>query len=123
VTKEQLDEVKPFMTEDTDVGNLLLMMGMISEEDLCRARSLHAGVISGKVEIKKVKQRIVRTLPRHVIKKFGVLPVSVTDGRLLVAGADVPEASLFDELRKFTSLPIDFQLITKSNFDELVKLA
>ena len=123
ITQEQLNEVLPLMSEESDLGNLLLMMGMVSEDDLCRARSLHAGVISGKVEVKLVKPRIVRTLPRHVIKRFGVLPVALNDGRLLVAGPYVPAPTLFEELKRFTSLPIDFQLVTKSNFDELAKLA
>lgn len=123
VTQEQLDEVLPLLAEGGDLGNLLLMMGMVSEEDLCRARSLHAGLVSGRVEARQVKSRVVRALPRHVIRKFGVLPVGLNEGRLLVAGASVPEPSLFEELKKFTSLPIDFQLVTKTNFDELAKLA
>jgi adsorption protein B len=123
VTEEQVNQVRPFMSTQTDIGNLLLLLGLISEEDLCRARSLHAGVISGPVEAQQVKPRILRTLPRHLMQRFGVLPVSVNDGRLLLAGACVPEAAHFAELRRFCALPIDFQLITKSNFDELAKLA
>jgi hypothetical protein len=111
------------MANQSELGNLLLMMGLVTEDDLCRAHSLYAGVISGKVEVDQVKPRVVRSLPRHIIKRWGVLPVSINEGRLLVASASVPEPTLFEELQKFTALPIDFQLITKSNFDELVKLA
>jgi len=123
VSKEQLDEVRGLMANQNELGNLLLMMGLVTEDDICRAHSLYAGVISGKVDVEQVKPRVVRSLPRHVMKRWGVLPVSVNDGRLLVASANVPEPTLFEELRKFTSLPIDFQLITKSNFEELAKLA
>jgi adsorption protein B len=123
VSREQLDQVRGLTANQSELGNLLLMMGMLTEDDLCRAHSLYAGVISGRVDVQQVKPRIVRSLPRHVIRRWRVLPVSVTDGRLLVASANIPEPSLFEELKKFTSLPIDFQLVTKSNFDELAKLA
>jgi adsorption protein B len=123
VTKEQLDQVRGLLSDQSELGNLLLILGLVTEEDLCRAHSLYAGVISGRVEVEQVKPRVVRSLPRHVIKRFGVLPVSVNEGRLLVASATVPEPTLFEELRQFTALPIDFQLVTQSNFEELVKLA
>jgi adsorption protein B len=123
VNKEQLDQVRGLLSDQNELGNLLLILGLVTEEDLCRAHSLYAGVISGRVEVEQVKPRVVRSLPRHVIKRFGVLPVSVNEGRLLVASATVPEPTLFEELRQFTALPIDFQLVTQSNFEELAKLA
>lgn len=123
LTKEQLNHARDLVAEDEDLGDWLLAMGMVTEEDLCRARSLHAGLISGRVDARTVKPKIVRSLPKHLVKRFGVLPVSVQAGRLLVAGAQVPPPNLLDELRQFTSLPIDFQLVTKSNFEELAKLA
>ena len=123
VTKEQLAQARQLFAEAGDLGDLLHMLGLVSEEDLCRARSLHAGVISGRVEPKHVKPRVIRTLPRHVAKRYGVLPVDVQDGRLLVAGARVLTPNLLEELRGFSSLPIEFQLVTKSNFAELAKLA
>ena len=99
------------------------MLSLVSEEDLCRARSLQAGVISGRVDPKDVKMRVIRTLPRHIAKRCEVLPVDVKGGRLLVAGPRIPAPNLLEELRRFSALPIDFQLVTKSNFDELAKLA
>jgi len=99
------------------------MLVLVSEENLSLARSLHAAVISGRVDAQLVKPRVIRTLPRHIVRRLGVLPVGVQAGRLLVASAHVPEPTLLAELRKFTALPIDFQLVTKSNFDELARLA
>jgi type IV pilus assembly protein PilB len=123
ITEEQLEQVRSLLSDQSDLGNLLLMMGMVSEEDLCRAHSLYAGVISGRVDPEKLKPQVVRSLPRHLTKRFGVLPVSVNDGRMLVASANVPTPNLFVELKQFTTLEVDFQLVTRSNFEEIEKLA
>jgi hypothetical protein len=42
---------------------------------------------------------------------------------LLVASADVPTPNLFAELKRYTALEIDFQLVTRSNFEEISRLA
>lgn len=123
VTPEQLAQARQLFADRGDLGDLLHSLGIVSEEDLCRARSLHAGVTSGRVDPTQVKPRVMRTLPRQVAKRCGVLPVDVQGGRLLVAGSRIPAPNLFEELRRFSSLPIDFQLVTKSNFAELAKLA
>lgn len=123
ISQEQLNWSRAMISDDEDLGDWLYAMGLVSEEDLCRARSLQAGLISGRVDARKVKLKIVRSLPKHLISRFGILPVDVQGGRLLVAGAKVPSANLMEELGLFTSLPVDFQLVTKSNFEELARLA
>jgi hypothetical protein len=123
LSEEKLTEVKALVPAGAELGEYLVTTGAITEEELCRCQSLHAGVVSGRVEIWNVRQRVVRSLPRHLISRFGVLPVSVTHGRLLVAAARVPPSETFQELRNFTGLPVDFQLVTRSNFEELAKLA
>ena len=123
VNLEQLAQARALFANGGDLGDLLLILGMVSEEDLCRARSLHAGVISGRIDAKHVKPRVLRSLPRHLTKRYGVLPVGVHAGRLLVAGARILEPAHLADLRQFTTLPVDFQLVTKSNFDELARLA
>ncbi len=111
------------MTPGQDLGEVLLMKGLVSEEELCRCQSLHSGVMSGRVEMAAVRPSVVRSLPKHLTRRLGVLPVSVDHGRLLVAAATVPPADAFEEMKNFTGLAIDFQLVTRSNFNELSKLA
>ncbi len=123
ITDEQLAQARNALSRESDLGSLLLKMGLVSEEDLCRAYSLQAGVSSGRIECDEVKPRIAKSLPRHVIKRYGVLPVRVTEGRLLLASANLPQPTLFEQLRQFTTLPVDVQLVTRSNFDELARLA
>lgn len=122
VSEERLARVKTEMPAGNELADYLLTNKLISEDDLCRAVSLQSGVPAAHVDAARVKPRVARTLPAHVEKRYGVVPFRVEDGRLLVAGASVPAPDALAELKSFTRLPIEFQLVTRSNYQELREL-
>jgi hypothetical protein len=65
---------------------------------------------------------VARSLPAHLEKRLGVVPVRVHGGKLLIAGQKVLSAGALEELQSFTSLPVEFQLVTRRNYEELQKL-
>ena len=81
-------------------------------KELCSKRAL-------KRPTARIKRRLIRTLPAHVEKRFGVVPFAVEAGHLIVAGSKVPCANLYEEMKNFTRLPIEFHLVTKENYEEL----
>ena len=105
-----------------DLLDLLHRDGLVTDEERCHALSLQSGLASVQVNVREVKQNIVRTLPVHVEKRFGVVPFSVRNGRLLLAATRVPPPGIFDELRTYTRLPIELRLVTKGNYQELRRL-
>ena len=119
LSESQLAQVQSEMPPDAALADYLLTRGLLSDDDLCKAISLQSGVPSARIDTRRVKPRIARTLPAHVEQRFGIMPFSVENGRLLVAGASVPPPDAFDELKSFTRLPIEFQLVTKRNYQEL----
>jgi adsorption protein B len=122
IAEDKLKEIMAELPAGTDLCEHLLANKIVSDEDLCRAMSLHSGVPSAQVDARKVKQRVARSLPAQVEKRFGVVPVDVQKGRLHVAGERVPPSAVLEELKDFTSLPIDFHLVTRRNYEELRKL-
>ncbi|HMF74851.1 MAG TPA: glycosyltransferase, partial [Bryobacteraceae bacterium] len=122
VSKEQLASVRAAMPEGSDLADYLLTEGILSDEGLCRALSLHAGIPFARIEIGKVKRRLARSFPAHVEKRSGVVAVAILSGRLIVAGQRVPSPEALEELKSFTSLPVDFQLVTQRTYTELRKL-
>jgi hypothetical protein len=110
------------MPEGAELGEFLLERGMISDGGLCKALSLQSGVPAAYVDVREVKQRVVRSLPAHVERRFGLLPYGVKAGKLLVAGARVPPSGAFEELKSFTQLQVEFQLVTRENYAELRQL-
>ncbi len=122
LSEEKLVEVQTKMPVDGDLPEFLLTNRIISDDDLCRAISLQSGVPSGSVDAESVKPRVIRTLPAHVEKRFGVVPFAIRAGRLLMAGSRVPPSSVFEELKSFTRLPIEFLLVTQRNYEQLRNL-
>jgi hypothetical protein len=66
-----------------------------------------------------VRRRVARSLPAHLEKRFGVVPFDVETGRLLVASHRVPSASALEEIKSYTRLQIEPQLVTRRNYEEL----
>ena len=118
-TREQLEsgiETKP---ADRRIGEHLMALGVITEEELYEALSLQQGIPLAVLEPQDVSPVIARALPAHVIAEFQVFPFKVALGSLFVAGPEVPGHDLNSSLREFTRLEIRFELITRSNFDQL----
>ena len=122
MSEDRLSRARSEMPSGIELGDYLLASGLISDDNLCKAISLQSGVPAAHVDAGRVKPRVARTLPAHVEKRFGIVPFRVEDGRLLVAGASVPEATTLEELKSFTRLPIEFQLVTRRNYQELREL-
>jgi bacteriophage N4 adsorption protein B len=122
VSKEQLALAGAAMPEGADLAEYLLTNNLISEDDLCRALSLQAGIPSARIEVKKVRRRVARSLPAHLEKRMGMVAVAIFSGRLVVAGHRIPSTEMLEELKSFTLLPVDFQLVTQTTYAELRKL-
>lgn len=123
ISEEKLAAVHAQMSPQEELADFLINQEIVSEEELCHALSLQSGLPITSVDITKVNPRIVQSLPKRIQKRLNIVPFRVTGGQLLIAGTRVPSSEALEELKRFTRLPIEFQLVTKRNFDELRELA
>jgi adsorption protein B len=117
-----LEELQAELRSENFLGELLLMRGLISEDNLCSALSVQSGVPFSCVDARRVNRKIARTLPLHIERRFGIVPFGLDSGRLCVAGSRVPSARMYDEVKRCTQLPIEFHLVTRRNYEELSAL-
>ncbi len=122
ISQEQLAKAQMQMPQDADLADFLLTNRLVSDEELCQALGLQCGLRSARIDVRDVKSRVIRSLPAHVQKRFGIVPFRVHGGRLHVAATRAPSSNVFEELKSFTPLPIEFQLVTRQNYDELQDL-
>lgn len=101
----------------------LLALELVTEEVLLEALMLRHSLSGGAVPPNEVKARIVRLLPAEVAAAARVVPVSLLRGVLRLACPDLPGETALDRLRIQTRLPIEFHLVTRTNFAELKQLA
>ena len=121
ITQERLDSAVATKPEGRRLGEHLIGLGLVSEEDLYMALSLQNNLPLGKPDPASVSLPITRSLPAAFSRKWRVLPFRIAAGELYVAGADVPDETMQSEIRQFTSLELRFHLVTPTEYEELAE--
>jgi bacteriophage N4 adsorption protein B len=101
------------------LGEHLVALGKLSEQDLYEALSLQQNMPFGRPVPDAVSRAVTRTLPAEVARKWRVLPFRVASGRLFVLGPEPPCDEATRELSRFSSLELQFHLVTPSDFEEI----
>lgn len=99
------------------IGEYLVKLGKLTEQELYEALSLQQNLPLGKPAA--ISLPATRSLPAAVARKWKVLPFRVAEGHLFVAGSELPSEEMHDELRRFSSLELRFHLVTPAEFEEL----
>ena len=100
----------------TRLGEYLVKLGKITEEDLYEALSLQHSLPVGRLEPWGISRNAARALPRHVVRNWQVLPFRIASGNLFLASPEIPTDELSRTLRGFTSLTLRFHLVTPQKF-------
>jgi bacteriophage N4 adsorption protein B len=103
------------------LGEYLVELGKITEDDLYEALSLQQSLPSGRLEPWVISTSVARSLPRRVVRDWKVLPFRISAGSLFLASPEVPTDELSRVIRGFTRLSLRFHLVTPENFEELAE--
>lgn len=101
------------------LGEHLVELGVITEDELYEALSLQQSLPSGRLEPWIINRNVAHALPRRVIRDWQVLPFRIASGSLFLASPEIPTDDLTRALQSFTRLSLRFHLVTPGNFDEL----
>ncbi|MGA3025542.1 MAG: glycosyl transferase family protein [Bryobacteraceae bacterium] len=119
VTAEQVAAAMASGAGEEHLGEFLVRAGSLSEDEYCEALSLQQGLPAGRIALRDVQRRAVRTLPRTVLSELRVLPYRLQEGALFVATARAPDEAVTTAIHRFTRLRVLFHLTTSSNFQQL----
>jgi adsorption protein B len=103
------------------IGEYLVLLRKLSEENLYRALSLQSGISAGPVGSNEVDRLATRALPAEAARRWKVLPFRVETGHLHVAIADVPSGELTRELAGLSELEIRYRLVRPAEFARLAR--
>ena len=104
------------------MGEYLIQLGAISEDDLYEALSLQQSIPVKRVEPGTIYISTARSLPRRVVERLRVLPFRVEGGNLFLASPEIPSDRMQADLQGFTGMQLQFQLVTPANFEELARI-
>ena len=121
VTTAALREALETRPSGVRLGAQLVRLGHLQERDLYEALSLQQGLPLASLEPDDVEAQTVRALPSAVARNWRVLPFRVAEGRLFVAGPDLPSPEMNAALRTFTTLEIRFHLVTPTDYQVLTQ--
>jgi adsorption protein B len=121
VTEADLERALATQPAGVPIGQHLVSLGCIAENDLYEALSLQQSIPMGRVYLSQVKQTVARALPAKVAKQWNLLPFRIEPGNMFVAGTELPTEAMNTDLKRFTNLDIQFQLITPDNYRELTQ--
>jgi hypothetical protein len=107
--------------EGVRLGQHLLSLRQLSEEDLYRALSIQAGLPLGAPVRGDVNRLATRTLPAAAMRRWRVMPYRVDLGQLHLATAEVPSEEMTRDLASFSSLELRFHLVQPREFEDLVE--
>ena len=102
---------------DLRLGEHLIALGLLTEQQVYKALSLQHELPLGKPEAISIS--VTRSFPAWLARRLRALPFRVAAGELYLAGCEVPGERMQRDIRRFSSLEIRFQLVTPTQFEEL----
>jgi hypothetical protein len=121
VAAAELEAALASQPTDVRIGEHLIHLGKLTEQELYECLSLQQRVDFQFLDRTQVSPPIARSLPVAVSRRWKVLGYKVVSGQLFVAGPNAPSSEMHEDLRRFSSLEIRFQLITPGNFETLLQ--
>src|SRR5215207_2512651 len=107
VTSEQIEEALAIQRKDRrEIGQILLSLGYVGKSDLARALARRLRLEYTELTENDVDREAASLVDQKVLRRHGVLPLRVEDGRLVVAMSDPTNFYALEDLRMISGYPI-----------------
>jgi adsorption protein B len=119
ITSAELDSALRTKPAGLRLGEHLVKCGVLSEHCLYEALSLQRSIPQCRVEPEEVSRSVARALPADLLERHQIVPFRIDVGHLWVAGPEIPTLDVREDIGRFTSLHVEYHLVTPSNYEEL----
>jgi len=99
------------------VVDLLVANQVIKPGDVTQAKAAQFGAEVVHLANTKIEDDVLSLVPRHVAKKYRVLPLFKTDGKIVVAIADPSDLNTIDSLHHLLNAEIEFRVASEADID------
>ena len=120
LTAEDLNSILAGHPPGFRIGEYLVRLGKLTEEELYAALALQHDLQYGKPHADLISSEVTRAIPAELARRCRVLPFRVVAGQLYVATQEPPTDSIICEIREFWPFEIRFHLVSPRGFDELI---
>jgi len=99
------------------VVDQLVASQVVKPGDVTQAKAAQFGAEVVHLANTKIEDDVLSLVPRHVAKKYRVLPLFKTDGKVVVAIADPSDLNTIDSLHHLLNAEIEFRVASETDID------
>ena len=115
-------EVESGEFEDQGIIDRLLAAQIIAPAHITQAKAIQFGIETVDLSGMNLEDETVQQMPRHIVKKYNVVPVFFQEGVLTVAVSDPSDLDLMDSLQHQLKVDaIEFRVATDEQIDGLIQ--
>src|SRR6266700_3172836 len=108
ITQDQLKEALKVQKEaGGKLGETLIKLGYVSEEDITECLSQQFGVPSINLADFEIDASVIKLIPADVARKYNILPVNKTGATITIAMADPTNVFAMDDIKFMTGYNVE----------------
>jgi type IV pilus assembly protein PilB len=108
ISQDQLKEALKFQKETGGkLGETLIRLGFVSEEDITECLSQQFGVPSINLAHFEIDAGVIKLIPAEVARKYNILPVNKTGATITIAMADPTNVFAMDDIKFMTGYNVE----------------
>ena len=99
------------------VVDLLVANQVIRPSDVTQAKAAHFGAEVVQLGNIKIEDDVISIVPRHIAKKYRVIPIVKADGKVVVAIADPSDLNTIDSLTHLLNAEIELRVASEPDIE------
>jgi type II secretion system protein E len=103
------------------VGNILVKMGLVSEEDVLRALAEQLQLPFVRLTDVQIPKEIIEKIPAKLVSHYHLVPLEQTNGTLRVAVSDPLDVHTLDDLRVILQMEVEPVVAPPKDINEAIK--
>ena len=123
ITREQLQQallLKSAQRQDRFLGQILVELGYVSEEELRGILALQCGYPYIDIDQCKVEPAVLALMPENMAKKYRIFPIDKIQDIFTVAMVDPLDKIAIEQIKKFTKSDVRIFLTTPLELDGML---
>jgi type IV pilus assembly protein PilB len=118
LTNEQIDPVRQEADSSGEgILDTLISKNVIRAADVAMARAAHAGVEFVKLSDLKLGDDVIKAVPRHVAKRYNVVPILKDENGIKVAIADPSDLDTIDSLTHTLGMQVEMAVASPDDIE------
>ncbi|MFC1872773.1 GspE/PulE family protein [Chloroflexota bacterium] len=123
LTQEQLTRVLEVKNKSGEkFEHIVLQQRLVTPQQMAFFTSLQLGIPFINLRERGIKSDAVKTLPESVCRKYNVIPIEATDGKIVIAMDDPKDIHAIEDIALISKKKVELVLCTAQDIQEMIDL-